>query len=156
MLLGWVRLTQWIVFNIIHTYLFLCGVCFLYTFILCEIVLMCTSISNVLNSNNLVIPNPPFFYFPNRIYQSKIYLFYAKKNFCSGNDFHTGKYFSEALILASTNRVTKDCSWNYHEQSFVILWVSWCKNKCFWKRFTCNLELDTIGLFLQNLFCWLL
>ena len=20
----------------------------------------------------------------------------------------------------------------------VILWVSWCKNKCFWKRFTCN------------------
>ena len=26
---------------------------------------------------------------------------------------------------------------NYHDQqSFVILWVSWCENKCFW--FTCN------------------
>ena len=26
----------------------------------------------------------------------------------------------------------------FNEQSFVIFWVSWCKNKCFWKRFTCN------------------
>ena len=36
-----------------------------------------------------------------------------------------------------THNMTTDCSWNYHEQSFVIyiLWVSWCKNKCFWKRF---------------------
>ena len=24
-----------------------------------------------------------------------------------------------------------------NEQSFVI-WVNWCKNKCFWKRFTCK------------------
>ena len=37
--------------------------------------------------------------------------------------------------------MTTDCSWNYHEQSFVILWVSWRKNKCFWKRFTCTLYL---------------
>ena len=29
-------------------------------------------------------------------------------------------------------------AWNFHEQSFVIFWVSWCKNKCFWKRFTCT------------------
>ena len=27
----------------------------------------------------------------------------------------------------------------FNEQSFVILWVSWCMNKCFWKRFTCTL-----------------
>ena len=26
----------------------------------------------------------------------------------------------------------------FNELSFVILWVSWCKNKCFWQRFTCN------------------
>ena len=26
----------------------------------------------------------------------------------------------------------------FNEQSFIILWVSWCKNKCFWKRFTCK------------------
>ena len=36
-------------------------------------------------------------------------------------------------------------AWHFHvlnsyfdEQSFVILWVSWCSNTCFWKRFTCN------------------
>ena len=36
-------------------------------------------------------------------------------------------------------------AWNFHllnlcfnEQSVVILWVSWCKNKSFWQRFTCN------------------
>ena len=36
-------------------------------------------------------------------------------------------------------------AWNFHvlnslfnEQSFVILWVSWCKNKCFWQIFTCR------------------
>ena len=28
-------------------------------------------------------------------------------------------------------------NWWFNEQSFVILWVSWVKNKCFWKRFTC-------------------
>ena len=25
-----------------------------------------------------------------------------------------------------------------NEQSVVILWVSWCKNKSFWQRFTCT------------------
>ena len=29
-------------------------------------------------------------------------------------------------------------NWQFNEQSFVILWVSWCKNKLFWKRFTCT------------------
>ena len=28
-------------------------------------------------------------------------------------------------------------NWYINEQSCVILWVSWCKNKCFWERFTC-------------------
>ena len=26
----------------------------------------------------------------------------------------------------------------WYIQSSVILWVSWCKNKCFWNRFTCK------------------
>ena len=26
----------------------------------------------------------------------------------------------------------------FNEQSLVILWVNWCKNEGFWKRFTCN------------------
>ena len=37
-------------------------------------------------------------------------------------------------------------AWNCHvlnlqfnEQSLVILWVSWYKNKCFWKGFTCKI-----------------
>ena len=29
-------------------------------------------------------------------------------------------------------------NWKFNRQSFVILWVSYCKNKCFWKRFTCT------------------
>ena len=28
-----------------------------------------------------------------------------------------------------------------NEQFFVILWVSWCKNKSFWQRFTCKSSL---------------
>ena len=73
------------------------------------------------------------------------------------------KKFSEALTLASTNPqydkrlfielqvqcmeipssehvVYINCSecQNKNEQSFVILWVSWYKNKCFWKRFACK------------------
>ena len=28
-------------------------------------------------------------------------------------------------------------SW-FYEQSVIILWVSWCKNKCCWKRFACT------------------
>ena len=52
--------------------------------------------------------------------------------------------------------MTTDCSWNYHEhykRSFVILWVSWCQDKCFWKRFTCT----TLhrGAFFQFLFRWI-
>ena len=34
----------------------------------------------------------------------------------------------------------------FPEQSFVILWVSWCKNKCFWKRFTCTFFLELTAL----------
>ena len=45
-------------------------------------------------------------------------------------------------------------AWKFHvlnsqfnEQSFVILWVSWYKNKWFLKRFTCNnFELDNFWL----------
>ena len=34
---------------------------------------------------------------------------------------------------------------NSMDNFLVILWVSWCKNKCFWKIFTCN-----GGLFLEH------
>ena len=27
----------------------------------------------------------------------------------------------------------------FNEQSLVKLWVTWCKNEGFWKRFTCNM-----------------
>jgi hypothetical protein len=29
-------------------------------------------------------------------------------------------------------------SGEFNEQSLVILWVNWCKNEGFWKRFTCK------------------
>ena len=44
-------------------------------------------------------------------------------------------------------------AWNFHvlnskfkEQSFVILCVSWYKNKCFWKRFTCMYLQNLVGI----------
>ena len=33
-------------------------------------------------------------------------------------------------------------SGEFNEQSLVILWVNWCKNEGFWKRFTCNKNTD--------------
>jgi hypothetical protein len=51
----------------------------------------------------------------------------------------TAKSFSETIILASTNpQYDKRLFMVIHEQSVVILWVNWCKNKSFWQRFTCN------------------
>ena len=32
----------------------------------------------------------------------------------------------------------KFSTWKFIEKSAVILWVSWCKNKSFWQRFTCT------------------
>ena len=43
------------------------------------------------------------------------------------------------LLHQLTLNMTNDCSWNYHEQSSVILWVNCCKNKSFWQRFTCTI-----------------
>ena len=80
----------------------------------------------------------------------------------------TGKSLSEALVFESTNPQYDDklfielqvhymqiassehllqmfwaCNLHvlnlkFNEQSVVILWVSWGKNTCFWKRFTCT------------------
>ena len=93
-----------------------------------------------------------------------------------GTGCHTGKSFSEALILESVNPqdivhwiprkiqfhnmlctnivlnvktktkkqflYTTCCELVFfgelNEQYLVILWVNWCKNEGFWKRFTCN------------------
>ena len=44
-----------------------------------------------------------------------------------------------------------------NEQSVVILWVSWCKNKSFWQRFTCitiffsDGEMDDDGFFMGEI-----
>ena len=89
----------------------------------------------------------------------------------------TGKSFSEVLILASTNpqydkRLSIELPVQYmkipsseHCQNMlctqivlnvktktcvVILWVSWCKNKSFWHRFTCTSILLSSGLQLHE------
>ena len=71
----------------------------------------------------------------------------------------TGKSLSEALLFAE-HVLYKNCSecqkqflyttcspqvwaWNFHVlilsfNELVVLWVSWCKNKIFWRRFTCT------------------
>ena len=57
-------------------------------------------------------------------------------------------------------------AWNFHvlnlsfnEQSVVILWVSWCKNKSFWQRFTCtrlNLYHGCFNFILAEIHCCLM
>ena len=40
----------------------------------------------------------------------------------------------------------------FNEQSVILLWVIWCKNKSFWQRFTCNfLDLGDTEKCLTNL-----
>ena len=72
---------------------------------------------------------------------------------------HTDKSFSEAhnicraccvpklFWMSKQNKNNNLCTthvlqvfwaYNFHEQSVVILWVSWCKNMSFRQRFTCN------------------
>ena len=54
-------------------------------------------------------------------------------------------FFAFYLIFRTIYVHNMFWAWNFHllnlwfnDQSFVILWVSWNKNKCFWKRFTCT------------------
>ena len=42
----------------------------------------------------------------------------------------------------------------FNEQSFVISWVSWYKNKCFWKRFTCTFMLLAHKIHRGETFGW--
>ena len=39
----------------------------------------------------------------------------------------------------------------FNEQSLVILWVNWCKNEGFWKRFTCNDQTTIIFKFIEKI-----
>ena len=94
----------------------------------------------------------------------------------------TGKYFSEALILASVNPQYDERLFNeiqdkykfrtccvqklffvfvltfktihFNEQSLVILWVNWFKNESFWHRFTCT-HYFTSYIFVSNGWCLL-
>ena len=43
-------------------------------------------------------------------------------------------------------------TYNFHEQSVVILWISWCKNKSFWQRVTCKF-LCSFQEFIPNILC---
>ena len=93
----------------------------------------------------------------------------------------TGKSLSEALLFAKHgknmlctkivlnvrntvhNMFSQGLSFEFSclelviQWTIVILWVSWCKNKCFWKRFTCifiptytNCRSYTFISFLEN------
>ena len=48
--------------------------------------------------------------------------------------------------------------YNFHEQFVIKLWVSWCKNKSFWQRFTCMVysSLTMHGLWYCTCRCTLL
>ena len=70
-----------------------------------------------------------------------IYFFFAIPLFALVNLCH--KFFAvhgENMLCTCSPKVW---AWNFHvlnlkfnDQSVVILWVSWCRNKSFWQRFT--------------------
>ena len=56
-----------------------------------------------------------------------------------------------------THNTTKDCSlfWTCDSMNNILsycnlLCVSWCKNKCFWKRFTCTSRILIVKLWVQS------
>ena len=58
------------------------------------------------------------------------------------------KLFWMSETVSVHNMFSPGRAWNFHvlnlqfnEQSVVILWVSWCKNKSFWQRFTCKVHI---------------
>ena len=98
-----------------------------------------------------------------RLHSCTIFLFYEFSGFLNRTILY---FLKKKKLLLQVNlcqkliflhqliyNMTTDCSWNYHEHykrrtwaehvfpmfcTFVILWVNWYNNKCFWKRFTCN------------------
>ena len=48
------------------------------------------------------------------------------------------KLFWMSETISVHNMFSPGLSLEFNEQSVVILWVSWCKNKSFWQRFTCT------------------
>ena len=100
--------------------------------------------------------------------------FYINDFYQSFNRTSTGKSFSEArnicraccvpkLFWMSKQNKNNLCTqhvlqvfwaYNFHEQSVVILWVSWCKNKSFWQRFTCTWHQKERNHTFTNLKCF--
>ena len=74
-------------------------------------------------------------------FESKSWWISKKNAICA---LFTGKAFSEALILASTNP-------QYDKR----LWVNRCKNKSFWQRFTCIILLQFISDFFSTFDVWI-
>ena len=66
----------------------------------------------------------------------KLLWMYYRENYARKNGYNTGKSMSEALIFASTNpqydnKLFIELPVHGLNLSFVTLWVSCCKNKCF-------------------------
>ena len=68
-----------------------------------------------------------------------------KKNTCSEHVVYKNWFF--VFVLAFKTILVHNMSWTciffalksgINEQSVVILWVNWLKNKCFWHKFTCT------------------
>ena len=52
-------------------------------------------------------------------------------------------------IISTCSELVTFMYWTrkFNEKSVVILWVSWCKNKSFWQRFTCIISKFTWQFF---------
>ena len=64
------------------------------------------------------------------------------KNTCSEHVVYKNCFFLFLFWHSKQYLYTTCCKFvfwgEFNEQSLVILWVNWCKNKSFWQRFTCT------------------
>ena len=81
---------------------------------------------------------PTYLYVQVNLCQKLFYLKIMGRTFCVQKLF----WMSETISVHTFS--IQVWAWNFHVlnlkfngQSVVILWVSWCKNKSFWRRFTC-------------------
>ena len=63
-----------------------------------------------------------------------------------GRRCYVQKLFWMSETISVHNMFSPGLSLEFNEQSVVILWVSWCKNKSFWQRFTCTEDGDASAI----------
>ena len=74
--------------------------------------------------------------FLSRQYDNRLFIELPVQNMKVPSSEHV-VYIKRSEYQNKTKKQFVLLNWWFNEQSVVILWVSWCKDKSFWKRFAC-------------------